>query len=236
MILEHKKIIIFSYPRCATKLLASILEGFEYHNYGEWYDVWTSRIDKNTAVRLSAEEIKKIKEKGIDNLDKLNTDQATQLVNLNNLWKATHNKLNPISWTLTLWPSNLNNFPFVLETYRDCHWLCPTRDRWSQMLSWFISFYNNNFNGYIQSRPITISKTLFDRHYWQLRRTEINQNWILNNFSSTPVPFDELTTGRFKGFGADYPVNSKDEHELLEPLVVNLNEVKDWFYHAENQE
>jgi hypothetical protein len=150
------------------------------------------------------------------------------------LWKETHKNLNPTSWTLTLWSSNLWNLPFILENFKDCHWLCPVRDRWTQILSWFISFYNNNYNGQIQSNPVTISKILFENHYWMLRRTEISQNWVLDNFSGTRVPFDLLTNGTFEGFGSSYHINSKDEHSLLEPLVLNLDEIKECFYQLEN--
>jgi hypothetical protein len=173
-------------------------------------------------------------ERAKSELSKINTEHTSQLINLNELWKETHKNLCPTSWTLTLWPGNLWNFPFILENFRDCHWLCPVRDRWTQMLSWFISFYNNNYNGYNTSNPVTISKILFENHYWMLRRTEISQNWILDNFSSTSVPFDELITGKFKGFGTNYIVNSKDEHNELESLIINLDEVKLWFYQLEN--
>ncbi len=232
MILDHKQVIIFGYPRSATKLLASVLQDFGYHKYGEWYDVWTSKVVGNTAVRLTPDEI--IPTSPERHYERTFTEQASREADLDRQWKQVHRHLNPDKWVLTLWPNNLGLFPFPLMNFKDCYWLCTTRDRWTQLLSWIISSQNSNFDGLKKSQSVQVDKTFFFRSYWQLRRTEIWQQWILENLNSTEVPFEELTKGTFNGFGKEYPIKSKDEHKNLGYYIQNLKEVEHWYNFCEN--
>ncbi len=234
MILDHKQIIIFGYPRSATKLLASVLQDFGYHRYGEWYDVWTSKVVGNTAVRLPQEEVPAASP--ARHFERTFTEQAERELNLDRRWKTVHQQLNPDKWVLTLWPNNLGLFPFPIMNFKDCYWLCTTRDRWTQLLSWIISSQNSNFDGHIKSQQVQVDKVFFLRSYWQLRRTELWQQWILENLNSTTVPFEELTKGTYQGFGQTYPIKSKDEHKNLGSYILNLSEVEDWFRSAEEDQ
>lgn len=232
-ILDYDNIIIFGHPRCASKLISQILVDFEYHGYGEWYDVNSSGIVGNVARRKSLVDIKRIRDLKLSNLEETRLTQNKEIIKLNDLWKSTNASLNPQKWVLTLWPYELENFPFLLETYRECHWVCPVRDRWSQLLSWLISYYNYNFNSVIESKSITVSKNQYNFFYWSLLKVENNQNWILENFSSTKLLFDEVISGNAAQFGKEYTVKTKDEHQDLESLISNIDDVREWFIEVE---
>ena len=229
MILEHDNLIIFGHPRSATKLIASTLNDFGYHSYGEWYDLWSSKINDHTAVRLSPPDIKKVRVQNLSDINFLKFKHTSELIELHERWEKTHQTLNPPSWVITLWPYDLENFPFLIDKFKNHHWICPTRDRWTQLLSWMISLYNCNYNGDIESKSITVFEEHFNNSYWRLRSTEVTQSWILSNFSSTQVRFDEITSGTFTGFGKDYMIKTMDEHSNLESLILNVNDVREWF-------
>lgn len=232
MILDHKKIVIFSYPRTATKLIANTLAELGYHNYGEWYNIWSNKISGNTSALMSPSEQSAVRQEEAVNPARYFTKQCHLSINRVDQWKNTDQQLNPECWSLTLWPNNLVNFPFILDVYKDCHWLCPTRNRWTQLLSWFI---HNQNKGLGDPLPVNVTRMEFEKSYWQLRRTEIIQQWILKNYSSTEVPFEGLVTGTFLELGKDCSANSEEERNpaILEKLIINIDEVKSWFAYAE---
>jgi hypothetical protein len=220
-VLSHNNIVIFSQPRSGTKLLAKILENFGYHNYGEWYALTSAYIENNKAIRreihlneilpTSEKQYKKIKE------------HMRRFSLYNKVGKNV----------ITIWPESLLEFPFMLAEYDSYHWVCIRRDPWEQMLSWYISAANKNFDGLFESRPICFNEDFFKKSYWDYYKVCEMQDWILKTKSATMLNFDELITEKSTNIGKTYIVNSKDEHLNLEVLVQNIDEVRFWFNKCE---
>lgn len=217
MLLSNNNIIIFSHPRTGTKLLAKILEGFGYHNHGEWFSLLSARIEGDKAVRR---------------------EQYIEPV----LWSAEHQYIKVKEYikrfnsykkfdksVITIWPEAILEFPFLLYEFADYHWVCLRREPWETILSFYISSKNNNFDGRYVSQPITIKEEAFKKMYWDYHKTVELQDWLVKNCNATPVDFNQLIAGNSSVFGVTYPVNSKDEHAKLEPLIENLNQVKQWY-------
>lgn len=215
--LQHDNIVIFSSPRTGTKLLAKILEDFGYHSFGEWYSLFSAYIENNKAIRRPTSALPDL------TLSEIKYHKTIEHIKRFNLYKNTNKSV------VTIWPDSLNEFPFILNEYQSYHWACIKRDPWQQMLSWYISSKNYNFDGLKESSPVTFKLDAFRKAYWDYYKNDELQNWVLANMSSTLIEFDELVTGTSTIFGKPYIVNSKDEHSNLEHLVENLDEVKIWF-------
>jgi hypothetical protein len=215
--LEHDNIVIFSQPRTGTKLLAKILEDFGYHSFGEWYSLFSTKIENNKAIRKEDRILPSLA------LSEIKYHKTVEHIKRFNLYKNTNKSV------ITIWPDSLLEFPFMLNEYQTYHWACVKRDPWQQMLSWYISSKNYNFDGLKESKPVTFKLDAFRKTYWDYYKTDTLQNWVLENMSSTLIYFDELVNGKSDVFGKPYVVNSKDEHTNLEKLVENLDEVKTWF-------
>lgn len=215
--LEHNHIVIFSQPRTGTKLLAKILKDFGYHSFGEWYSLFSTRIENNTAVRKEDRILPALA------LSEIKYHKTVEHKKRFNLYKHANKSV------VTVWPDSLIEFPFILTEYQSYHWICIKRDPWEQMLSWYISSKNYNFDGLKKSNPVIFKMDAFRKTYWDYYKTDELQNWVLSHMSSTLVSFDELVTGKSTIFGQNYIVDTKDEHSSLEQLVENLHEVKQWF-------
>jgi hypothetical protein len=130
---------------------------------------------------------------------------------------------------VTIWPESLSEFPFILNDFDNYHWVCLRRDPMSQMLSWWISSKNYNFDGLRTSKPVTIEEHDMQRMYWNYYTVYELQNWLVNNKSATLISFEDLISGNAKHFGTNYNISTIDEHTNLEALVHNMDEVKEWF-------
>lgn len=217
--IENKCFVIFGYPRSATKLLANVLTQSGCHNYGEWYDVWSSYIEGNHAVRLDKSAIKKNQE------TLRRVDVCRHTIERHNQWLDVDKYS---SWTITIWPDNLRNFPFLLQSFQNCHWFCTQRNKWDQYLSWIVSRKNQNYNSLYTSDSVTVTKDDFHDSMVKMTRAKVYQEWILKNLSSSVVLFDDLVSGNFN-IGYDYQINTKDEHTNIENYIINIDEVKDWY-------
>lgn len=219
--LEHKNIIIFSPPRSGTKLLASILEGFGYYSHGEWFALLTTEIKNNRAVR------KEDLLKPIWPLPYRQFKNLKEHIRRYRLYKKEDRSV------ITIWPEFLLEFPFILEEFSDYHWVCIRRDPWQQMLSWFVSSVNTNFDGLKTSVKVTVDVLFFTKTYWDYHKICGLQDWLIENKSATLVDFDELIAGASSAIKQSYIVRTKDEHIDLESLIENLEEVKIWYQKSE---
>jgi hypothetical protein len=223
-VIDHDKVIIFSYPRAGTKLIASILESNGYHNHGEWYDTWTCEVDTKTQTsrRLTQDEIKT----NYQNIDasERNYIHTKKIIERRTLLDDTFKRS-----TITMWWENISMFPFLVDLHRDRLWILPKRNTWDQLLSWYIVFVNKNPNGDVPSMPIRVDQFEFERLFWKLMNVNTLQDWILNNRDSVTLDFDQLTQGNSIEFGFDYQVDSDDQHSSLEPFILNIRQVTEWF-------
>jgi hypothetical protein len=217
MLLSKNNIVIFSQQRTGTKLLSKILEEFGYHNHGEWYALFSTCIKNNKALRRPTRTVPDLS-KSEHTYHKLR-----EAIKRYNVFKPTEKSV------ITIWPDALLEFPFMLQQYENCHWVCLKRDPWEQLLSWYISSKNYNFDGLFESKPVLFKEDAFRRIYWEYHKVNELQNWLIENKSATEIKFEDLILGNATAFGQPYIVNSKDEHIDLESLVINLNDVKAWF-------
>lgn len=224
MILDHNKIIIFGHPRSGTKLIANILESFGYSNFREWHNVFTHEIKDLSAHRYDPDKQKQmvIDENLRPNFEKAKRTMA--LIERNNLMPKQD------KFVTTIWEQNLSEFPFLPLVYSDCLWICPRRKNWwDQLLSMMLVYYNKNQGGEFESSPITIEGHMFHRRFWLLHRVHILQDWLIKNYNSPCIKFEELISGTSKEFGKPYTVSSVDQHADLESLILNLHEVRNWY-------
>jgi hypothetical protein len=128
-----------------------------------------------------------------------------------------------------MWWENISMFPFLVDLHRDRLWILPKRNTWDQLLSWYIVFVNKNPNGDVPSMPIRVDQFEFERLFWKLMNVNTLQDWILNNRDSVTLDFDQLTQGNSIEFGFDYQVDSDDQHSSLEPFILNIRQVTEWF-------
>jgi hypothetical protein len=223
MLLDHKNIVIFSPPRSGTKLLSKILENANYHAHGEWFSPRTTYIDNNKAIRREEylEYVISDSERQFKNL----VTHCTRLKQYNKVDKSV----------ITIWPESLLEFPFLIEEFKDYHWVCIRRNSWHQMLSFYITSTNSNYDGLTNSKVTTFQEATFRKIYWNYYSASHLQDWLVENKSATIIDFDDLISGNAKEIGQNYNVNSKDEHLDLESLVVNLAHVKHWFNKFEQE-
>ncbi len=221
MMLKHNQIAIFSQPRTGTKLLAKILKNFGYHYYGEWYANLSTVIQDDVSIRRETY------------LEKPLSASQSHYVNSIEYIKRYQQLLNikkkfPRS-VITIWPQAMFEFPFIVNQFIDYHWICIKRNPWDQLLSFYISSINKNFDGLHQSVSTLFKEITFRKLYWDYHTTATIQQWLIDNQVATMIDFDELVTGSSKVFGIPYDVATKDEHEQLESLVENLDQVKNWY-------
>lgn len=222
MLLDHNNIVIFSPPRSGTKLLAKILEDANYHIHGEWFAHRTTYIDNNKAIRRE------------EYLEYILSDSEREFKNSMGHYTRVEQYNQVDKSVITIWPESLTEFPFLIEKFKDYHWVCIRRNAWDQMLSYYITSTNSNFDGLTNSKATTFQEGAFRKIYWNYYKTCYFQEWLVENKSATLIDFDALIAGNAKEIGQSYKVDSKDEHIDLESLVVNLAHVKHWFKNLEN--
>lgn len=218
------RVVIYSYPRAGTKLIASILEAKGYHNYGEYFDTFTVSVANDTATRNTPQQIKEKYSGSFLNTDHTiyhDTKTIIERFNCMNLQQY------PLS-TVTVWHENLVMFPFLLEKLQNFTWILPQRNKQKQLYSWLVVFYNNNPNGDVASKPVIVDQKSFQRLYYKQKIVYQLQDWIKNNYASVVVDFDRLITGREENLGV-YAVNSTDQHDNIRDYITNIQQVDEWF-------
>jgi hypothetical protein len=225
------QVVIYSYPRAGTKLIASILESKGYHNYGEYFDTFTVSVANDSATRNTPQQIKEKYSGSFLNTDHtIYHDTKTIIERFN---RMDHQQY-PRS-TVTVWHENLVMFPFLLEKLQNFTWILPQRNRQKQLYSWLVVFYNNNPNGDVESKSVVVDKKSFQRLYYKQKIVYQLQDWIKNNYASVVVDFDRLITGREEHLGA-YNVNSADQHANIRDYITNVQEVDEWFADLDSAE
>ena len=215
--LANNHIVIFSSPSSGTKLLAKIFEDFGYHRHGEWYALYSTYIENGQAIRKDSRSLR------VSNWYEDKFFKLKEHIKRYDLYKKYDKSV------ITIWPESLLEFPFMLTEYENYHWVCLRRDPWDQILSWFISSKNYNFDGLIESKSIILKKDDIQKAYWEYYTVYELQDWLVEHKSATLISFEDLVSGNSIKFGKNYTVPTTDEHANLEILIQNIDEVKIWF-------
>ena len=224
----NTKLTIFGFPRSGTKLLASIYEQQGYHNFGEFFNPFSTSIVENLPIpksaRLSIEEQKAEQNRR----EKIST--VSNYVIKNRIVKDRYSKfknfidLEPS--IVTCWMSDIQFMSTLLPAMGDRFILCPRRkNKLDQLLSYCVSKHNNNFDGEIISKPVVVDIVFLDNTFCHFYKTERLQDTFVKLDMGRYIDFDLLITGQ-EDLGFDYKVTTKDQHTDLESLIINIDEVK----------
>lgn len=225
-------IVIFGYPRSGTKLLADVMVQNGYHNFGEFFDTWSSELGRdNTAIRLPIPQQDIIKEN-------FHKDQTIARFNHFNVGMdriqrfALADKQQPN--TVTVWFNNFTAVPDLVNALHGRFFMCTRRiNRLDQLLSKSITDQLHNYNNEIKSTPVTVDLGLFNFYYFQLIQVERMQQAIVDRHQGVIVDFDQLIQNK-ASLGFKYKVRSVDQHTNLSDLITNLPDVIARFNYLEN--
>ena len=222
--------MIFGHPRSGTKLLAKIHQSHGYHNFGEFFNAFSSDIVEDTipyAVRMSretqTEQVRLRKELGSY------YDDYKHSIIVRDRYEL-FKKYDSVSPTIvTVWEATFQVAPETFELTKDRFVLCTRRaNRFEQLLSRCVTKEHLNHDGEIESTPITIAIPTFEYHFRTLTHVETLQDSIVKMGCGSIIDFDELISGT-ADLGFEYTVETNDQHSNLENLILNLDEIKQKF-------
>jgi hypothetical protein len=229
----QSKLAIFGFQRSATKLLANILTQGGYHSFGEFFDAYSSNVVGDTATRLPVDlqlsNRRLYKSEVPFMFTYFRTIEARErLLSFTKLQQPTLS-------VVTVWSDDFDLLPDLFTQLRDRHFLCTRRkNKLDQLLSYFITKTHRNFNGEVPSTPVTIALRDFAHNYYMLQKTELFQDYLLDNNMATLIDFDELTTGKIE-FGFSYGIRTVDQHSDVSSLITNIDEVNEAFVDLESR-
>jgi len=229
-LMDHHRMVIFGYPRCASKLIASFLKQKGYHSHGEWYDTWTSRMEGAQTVRMAADDQQTRYLKNMENPGRQGYRHLLETMRRHSSINTSHRK-----YVITLWHENVSLFPMMMWQYRDHFWLCPRRNNWDQLISRMLVWYNRNPDGETHSSIINIDGAIFSYQYWKLQQVSAMQDWLVASGRGVLVPFEDAITGHLPGMQESLEVTTADQHVNPELLVSNIDEMRKLFFTLEKE-
>jgi beta-galactosidase beta subunit len=236
----NTKLTIFGFPRSGTKLLASIYEQQGYHNFGEFFNPYSTTItgldrplnvdidDLNGAIpkatRLSFNRQLAIRNRSV-NVGK--TKDAVLRTRIVEARQTVFNQFADVDPSVvTCWTNDTSFVRDLFGSMSDRFFLCPQRkNKLDQLLSYCITRNNINFDNELPSKPTKIDLSLLDNLYHQLYVTDRMQDKLVSSGKGRYIDFDLLIAGQ-EDLGFTYNVTSEDQHTDLESLVINIDEVK----------
>lgn len=222
----HNTVFIYSFPRCATKLTASIFKQFGYNVMGELYNTHTTVMSNGLVTRMGDHDTEAMRRYYSEHADEYGYYHLRKSIDRNRRITSGHN-------VITVWHENLETFPFLLSN-RDIHWVLLKRNAWDQLRSYCVAWHNKNYEADKTSVAVRVNRRLFEWSYWSLAKVTLMQSWIIANLSSQTVEFNDLISGEYRGFEAHYTVDSRDEHQNLDQLIINGDEVREWMNELDN--
>ena len=224
--MEYVNKIIFGGPRSGTKLLAKIFQKQGYHNFGEFFNSFSCEIVHDIipyAKRISIENQTVIsdtrKKSGIYYDDYCHATIVRDRAKLFN----EYNSVTPS--IVTIWEASFKLAPETFKLTDDSFVLCTRRNnRFEQLLSRSITKIHFNHDDDVKSTPVEINLKTFEFHFQSLVYTERLQDQIVNSGKGKIVDFDKLIAGN-EDLGFSYTVTTLDQHENLQALILNLEEV-----------
>jgi len=224
----NNKIVIFGWPRSGTKLLANVLEQQGYFNFGEFFETLGTEFKDNSSV---ATRLPRTVQYEI--LKKINNNPWEEWYKQSLLVAARVKKFqpyisNPVS-SVTMFSNTVEMVPEILEVLRPRYFLCTRRkNKLDQLLSRVLTFHHKNYNGEVESEKIIVNLEKFEFFFFQLKKSERVQDYLVSSGRGILVDFDELITGSLD-LGFRYEVTSEDQHSNLAELIINYDEVLNKF-------
>ena len=222
------KLAILGFPRSSTKLLASVHEQNGYFNFGEFFDTFSCDIDATNipfAKRYSIEDQFKFRATRNSSLFATNYEQHIETKRRIELYKQYADVMSII----TIWPENFELAPELFEILSDRYFLCTRRvNKFEQLLSRVVTHYNLNYNNEVKSKSFVVELRTFELFYFNLKKVENLQDYIIKSGRGRIVDFDRLITGN-EDLGFPYNVRTVDQHTNLYDLVLNLDEISQKF-------
>ena len=222
--------LILAFPRSGTKLLASVHQQNGYHNFGEFFNSYSTVIIDHPiphAVRMPIDQQREIlntKTKRGSRLDLW----TNRLVSEHRLRKF--NKFKSVKPSIaTIFIATFDLLPEAVELFTGREVLCLQRsNRFEQLLSRCITKEHSNHDNEYKSTPINIDQDAFEWAFYSLLKLERLQAVCVTTGKGRYVDFDKLIAGK-EDLGFSYTVNTVDQHNNLEDLVLNLEEIKNQF-------
>lgn len=228
--MEKQNKLILAFPRSGTKLLANIYKKQGYHNFGEFFNTYsTVIIDASPpyASRMPIDHQRKIinaKSKRGKQLDHWShmLDANHRLAKFNKFKDIGPNILTTFIWSFT-------QLPETFELLNDREVLCLRRANiFDQILSRIITKKYLNHDGEHKSKPIKVDLEFLEYTFYNLLKLERLQDYCVSTGRGRYIDFDKLVAGK-EDLGFPYIVDTTDQHANLEELVLNLTEVKEKF-------
>jgi hypothetical protein len=220
--------VILAFPRSGSKLLSSIHKQHGYHDFGEFFNSFSTVI-LNTpvmqAVRMPIDQQRQIwetrKERGIT------VDDWTQSLIVKHRFKKFNQCSNITPSIVTIWFASIESSTEAFELLNNRTVLCLRRkNKFEQLLSRCITRIHLNHDNEFESVPLKIDIPYFDFSFNSLLKLEMLQDYYIDTGKGKLIDFDDLIAGN-ADLGFSYSVNSIDQHKNLENLVLNIDEVKE---------
>ena len=221
-------VVIFGYPRSGTKLLANVLEQQEYFNFGEFFETFSTEFknDSHVATRLSREDQFAIFRSVNSNMYE---EVHKHSILLSERIKSFQNINVPNKTTLTIFGDTVDIYPELLDILGSRYFLCTRRKNiLEQLLSKLLTYYYKNYNGEEPSKQMIINLDQMNRFFFNLKKTERIQDYLVSTGRGIIIDFDQLITGTLD-LGFKYKVTSIDQHENIENFIINYDEVIEKF-------
>jgi hypothetical protein len=221
----HEKIAIFGYPRSGTKLLANVLEQQGYFNLGEFFNPYATKIENNPirAVRTDRET-----QYQFDRL--LNNNKAEFPYVISSKVKDRvdiFKEVNIPNTTVTIFSHCTELYPELFYILSDRYFLCTRRENeLEHLLSRILTYRFKNYNNEVESQKITVNMDLFEWWFFQLKKLNRIQDYLVSEGKGCLVDFDKLISGS-TDLGFAYEVTSVDQHKDLNGLIINYQEVSE---------
>lgn len=223
------KYVIYGSPRSGTKLLADCFKQNGYHNFGEFFDVYSSDINESeppSAYRININS-HLLRKKIRSNVGYLQ-DDLMKSIQLQNRYKKFEKYKDLDNTIVTVWPASLYLYPKINELLNDRFFLCTKRNRYDRLLSDLVTYYNANYNDEVKSKVFKIDLEILHMFLSSAFKTEMAQKNLISKGRGKYINFDKLITGD-EDLGFNYIVTSKDQHtDNLEEYIENIVEVKEY--------
>lgn len=228
--ISNNSVVIFGYPRSGTKLLANVLEQQGYFNFGEFFEIFAADFNSNSlaASRRDCNEQLIMFTKYTDSPHEI--DFKHSILRSDRITKFTP-YINDAMSSVTVFHNTVEAAPELFNLLHSRYFLCTRRqNKLDQLISWSITFHQKNYNGEIESKQMKIDLIKFERSFFQLKKTERIQDYLVSIGQGMIVDFDKLITGSLD-LGFSYEVTSSDQHHDLASLITNYDEVLAKFDH-----
>ena len=219
--------VILAFPRSGSKLLASVHQQNGYHNFGEFFNSYSTVILDHPvlrAVRMPIDQQRQIwktrKDRGAD------LDNWTQNLIVKHRVKKFNQHKNLTPSIVSIWFASIKSTPDAFNLMNERTVLCLRRkNKFDQILSRCITHSYLNHDNEFPSRPMNIDVEYFNLTFDALVKLEQLQDYYIAAGNGKIIDFDELIAGT-ADLGFSYNVTSTDQHPNLESLVLNLETIK----------